>query len=191
MKMKVLVLNGSTSVDNITKVSCSILKEELKQKGHQVELLDLEDIKIASCLGCFGCWVKTPGECVIEDAGRNIARAVVHSDLLITITPITFGGYSYELKKALDRLLPNISPFFTKINGEVHHKPRYKKYPDYISIGITSEANEEQIKTFQTLVSRNAINMYNEKHLTGIVFKTQSQEEIKSEISKLIKDMGV
>lgn len=191
MTMKVLVLNGSTREDEVSNLTCSILKEELTKKDHQIELINLYDIPIANCLGCFGCWIKTPGECVIEDEGRYIAKAMVQSDLFVTITPITFGGYSYELKKTMDRLLPNILPFFTKIKGEVHHKPRYKKYPDYLSIGITSDCFEPKAETFKTLVTRNSINLHSRKHLTGILSKTQSHEEIEPEIVKLLKEMGV
>ena len=26
---------------------------------------------IRHCIGCFGCWVKTPGQCVIHDGYEN------------------------------------------------------------------------------------------------------------------------
>ena len=28
--------------------------------------VDLSSLKISNCVGCFGCWVKTPGKCVIR-----------------------------------------------------------------------------------------------------------------------------
>ena len=86
-------------------------------------------MEIRPCIGCFGCWVQTPGECLIDDAARQIAPAIIGSDLVIYLTPVTFGGYSSELKKALDRCICLILPFFTKIDGEMHHKPRYDRYP--------------------------------------------------------------
>jgi multimeric flavodoxin WrbA len=51
----------------------------------------------------FGCWVKAPGECVIDDGARSAAKKLVPSDLAVFLSPIVFGGYSYELKKVLDR----------------------------------------------------------------------------------------
>lgn len=188
--MKVLVLNGADKSNNAAQLVCSILKNELAKESHEVNFICLQDTKIASCLGCFGCWLKTPGICVINDPGRELARSVIQSDLLITITPVTFGGYSYDLKKALDRLIPIISPFFMKINGEIHHKPRYERYPVTINIGLLPEMNEAMIETFQHLVARNALNMHNTSHLCGILHNNQTETELGLEITKLLTKAG-
>ncbi|MFZ3171799.1 MAG: hypothetical protein WA118_07460 [Carboxydocellales bacterium] len=44
------------------------------------------------------CWLKAPGICIIDDAGRNIAQAVIGSDLLVILSPVTFWG-SYKKPK--------------------------------------------------------------------------------------------
>ena len=36
-----------------------------------------DDGKIKPCIGCFGCWTKTPGECVIRD-GYERMGALIH-----------------------------------------------------------------------------------------------------------------
>ena len=84
---------------------------------------------MGSCIGCFACWLKTPGICVETDEGRAIAEAVVHSDTVIIVAPVTFGGYSSEIKKAQDRWIPLILPDFGVYHREIHHKPRYDRYP--------------------------------------------------------------
>ena len=45
------------------------------------------------CTGCFGCRNKTPGMRVMKDDSATIAKAFVNSNLLIFLTPLTFGGY--------------------------------------------------------------------------------------------------
>src|SRR6056297_440553 len=167
--MKALILNGEEldglSLNQISK----IIKEELKSNNTQVEEILLKEKEIADCLGCFKCWVKTPGTCIINDYGRKAAAELINSDLLIFLTPVRFGGYSYQLKKALDRMIPLISPYFKKIAGEVHHKKRYSKYPSILAVGIMKEKNESQSKIFKELVERNSINFYS-PHFKAEVF---------------------
>lgn len=158
--MKALILNGEEinglSLNHVSK----IIIEELKAHNFQLREVLLKEEEIADCLGCFKCWVQTPGICIIDDYGRKVAAELINSDLLIFLTPIRFGGYSYQLKKALDRMIPLISPYFKKISGEIHHKKRYSKYPSILAIGIMKEENESQSKIFKELVERNSINFH-------------------------------
>jgi multimeric flavodoxin WrbA len=142
--MKALVLNGSrTEKETINSVSDYIV-DSLRKNSAEVEVMVLRDEKIASCLGCFGCWLKTPGECIIKDAGSELPRKVIQSDLVFLLTPVTFGMYSSELKKALDRFpCPVLLPFFKKIDGEIHHAPRYDKYPTLVAIGVLPNSDKE------------------------------------------------
>lgn len=34
--------------------------------------VDLSALRIANCVGCFGCWTKTPGRCVIRDDAARV-----------------------------------------------------------------------------------------------------------------------
>lgn len=37
------------------------------QRHPELNFIDLSALHIANCVGCFGCWTKTPGRCVIRD----------------------------------------------------------------------------------------------------------------------------
>jgi multimeric flavodoxin WrbA len=187
--MKALILNGSLMDDSIINDMHEIVINELKKCGYDVDSLILRDITIAPCLGCFNCWVKTPGECITADFGRDIARKMVQNDLLIYFTPITFGGYSSVLKKALDRSIPIILPFFTKVNGEIHHVKRYDRYPSLIGVGILDAPNEEKENIFKILIYRNSINMRNPKHETIIFTKNQNIQEMQTGFNHLLTAM--
>ena len=138
--METIVLNGARTgdlkVDEASETLTAIL-------GTQAAVFKLREITIADCMGCFGCWIKTPGECVIDDAARDIAKKLMHTDLTVFVTPIVFGGYSYELKKILDRQICRELPFFTKVNGEVHHQPRYAKHANLVALGVLPKPDVE------------------------------------------------
>ena len=111
--MQTVILNGARSGDLKVDEVCETLALKVQSLG-KVEVFNLRDIKIADCMGCFGCWIKTPGICVIDDSARTIANKFGKADLKVYVTPIVFGGYSYELKKLLDRQICNILPFMKK-----------------------------------------------------------------------------
>ncbi|SIQ03231.1 flavodoxin family protein [Halanaerobium kushneri] len=158
--MKALILNGEElndiSLDQVSKE----IRKELLFKDFEVKEILLKEKEIADYLGCFKCWVKTPGICIINDYGREVAAELINSDLLIFLTPVVFGSYSYQLKKALDRMIPLISPYFKKVKGEIHHKKRYPKYLSLLAVGIMKETSQFQRKIFKELVKRNSLNFH-------------------------------
>jgi multimeric flavodoxin WrbA len=79
--------------------------------------------RVASCLGCFSCWVKTPGTCVIKDRATIFPRLLSYHDELIVVSRLVFGGYSPEIKAVLERSLSYLLPFFKVRDGiSVHDK---------------------------------------------------------------------
>lgn len=103
----------------------------------------------APCIGCFGCWVKTPGACVLpEDAGSAYYKALAGSDRLVTVSRITWGGLSAAVKSYTDRMLPLLHPDFRIRNGEMHHRLRYGKMPEFMTVGIGG-GNEGERQTFR------------------------------------------
>jgi multimeric flavodoxin WrbA len=189
--MKALILDGSPNGEGEMHRVRDILTNELAGMGWDVAPITLHDLKIHYCTGCFGCWVQTPGKCMINDAARDIAPAVMQSDMVVYLTPITFGGYSSELKKALDRMICLVTPFFTKIDGEVHHKPRYERYPQLMGVGVSPQADKESERIFETLVRRNALNMHAPAHAAGVVYRNQEANEIQDEIRALLNKVEV
>jgi len=189
--VKVLVLNGVGN--NTQHLDCigEIIMRELRSLRWEVENLILRDIEIAPCMGCFGCWLQTPGICLIDDAAREVTRKIMGSDLVAYVTPITFGGYSSDLKKILDRSIGLVSPYFTRINGEVHHQERYKHAPKLLGVGIVHEPDEESERIFKTLIGRNAINMHNPAHAACMLYEIQSDPEIQGVIQRALSELGV
>ena len=114
---------------------------------------------------------------------------MIHADLIIYITPITFGGYSSILKETLDRQISRVLPYFTKIDGEVHHSRRYEKNQSLISVGILDKPDNEKEDVFKTLVARNAINMWSPYQKAIIFIENQAISEFNSNFNKSVVEV--
>jgi hypothetical protein len=182
--MRAIILNGGRSSEDGADGVQDILATALTERHCESGSLVLRDLPIAYCQGCFECWVKTPGVCKIVDAGRGVARAVIQSDLAIAVTPITFGGYSSELKKAIDRIICLVSPFFRRVEGEVHHRRRYARYPAWLGIGLLPAPAAAEERIFERLVNRNAVNFHAPRHASGIVYAQQPTADIRSHVDR-------
>jgi len=187
--MKALILIGSKTDDSESAKIHEMILEELKKLNWDATSIGLEDKSIAYCTGCFGCWVQTPGECVIKDYEETIVRKMVHTDLIIYITPIVFGGYSSILKKALDRQISRVLPYFTKIDGEVHHKKRYEKEQSLLGIGILDNPDIEKEEVFKTLVARNSINMWSPYQRAMIYTRGQDSLEFVNNFNNALREV--
>jgi multimeric flavodoxin WrbA len=188
--MKVLILNGERKGESVLDFLQETTVHFFSDVGWLVETVFLRDKKIASCTGCFGCWTKTPGTCVINDFGTMLAGEVVNSDLMIYLTPVTFGGYSSELKKAIDRFACSmLLPFFTKIDGEVHHRARYKHLPGLLGIGMLPVPEEGSERIFRKLVERNAINIHSSSVQSAVYYLSQDRGQIVADLQSILRNM--
>lgn len=189
--MKAVIFDGSKNNDSTIDTILQAFVEQLSWSGWDVEVIGLRNKRVAGCMGCFGCWLLTPGICVIDDDGREIAKQSAQADLLVYLTPVTFGGYSSELKKALDRTIPVLLPYFTLINGEVHHRMRYKRRQRLAVIGVQASPDRESAQIFETLVDRNALNFHSPAHGSSIITQGSGSREIGERTSSLLKSIGV
>ena len=183
---KVVILDGCGLADGDLAPVLGGLSDVFKRAGSQIETFPLHAMKLAHCLGCFGCWVKTPGMCVEDDDGRQIAKAVIQSDATVFFTPVTFGGYSPELKKMLDRFVQLISPHFQMDHGEVHHPPRYPHRPRLVIVGIQRHPNSHEAHIFKTLAGRNAINFHPPSYAAEVVVATDPADTLRRRFEALL-----
>lgn len=156
--MMALILDGSRAGDALTAVAIDGMVAALAGRGAALERVVLRERDVAPCAGCFGCWTKTPGECVIGDGARDILRSYVRSDLVVCATPVTFGGFSSQLKKMIDRLIPVLDPRFVVVGGDVHHRLRYRRYPKTIILGTLPSPDPEAERVFTRLAAQSSLN---------------------------------
>lgn len=189
--MNAVILNGAEKDDAEMNDIFGLLEDELTRAGAVFKSISLHELDIHYCIGCFGCWIRTPGTCVIDDVGREVTRAIIQSDLTIFLTPVTFGGYSSRVKVVLDRSISLVMPYFKKIEGEIHHKPRYKRYPRFLGVGVLPQADAENNRIFTDLIGRNARNLHAPSHATKIILREQPAETTRVQIRMGLSAMEV
>jgi multimeric flavodoxin WrbA len=187
--MKSLLLNGATQANADDKKIHHTIIGLLKQNEFHINDIPLRHRKVVPCQGCFDCWINSPGICRINDYGRTIVQQIVQSDLVIYLTPITFGGYSSEIKKVLDRSIPVLLPFFRFHHGEIHHTQRYEDRPCIIVIGYQTEETLEFEKTFKKLTQRNALNFKAPINKTLILSNVQKISELENKFKKALNEV--
>ena len=183
---RVVLLDGTPSGDESLAPVLAMLRETLTDNGAEVQVFSLRDLKLAHCIGCFGCWIETPGICVQADAAREITAAIVHSEMLVLFTPVTFGGYSPELKVMVDRFVQLALPYFITHHGEMHHPPRYVPMPRFVAVGVQRQTDNEEATIFKILVGRNAINFHAPSQAAEVVSLGDDADAIRNRFQALL-----
>lgn len=186
--MKALVLNGARDAHDMTDGVSQVVASILKDGGWETDRVTLYKTEIADCTGCGGCALKTPGVCVLPDAANEIMRMQVQSDLLVLLTPLTFGGFSSQLKKALDRMMGVCLPIYRLYRKEIHHALRYREQARLLGISVASAYDEASASTFDLLIKRTALNLHSPVYASGVVVKGH---DIHRECGALIARMEV
>jgi len=75
-------------------------------------------------------------------------------------------------------------PFFTTIDGELHHQKRYDNYPDFLIIGWLAEPDAQAESIFRNLAWRNAVNFYAKSYVCGILYGTQSERVMNEQLNR-------
>ncbi len=124
--------------------------------------LDLSQMQVKHCVGCWTCWWKTPGKCVFQDLNR-FYHEYVTADKVIFLSKVTKGFVSGNLKSLFDRMIPLFLPYTTFRTGESMHVKRYEKYPDIEFYYEGELQNENDREIFEDYIRRVFYQFYSEK----------------------------
>ncbi|MBN1302986.1 MAG: flavodoxin family protein [Anaerolineales bacterium] len=156
--MKITILNGNPRSSGFDDYLLA-LKKVLEDQSNSVVLIHLRELTLRYCIGCWGCWVKTPGQCVNSDQSPEMDRAVINADFVLWAAPLVMGFPSELLKRANDKHLPLIHPYMEVDRGEAHHVRRYPKSP---RVGLLLEkepfTDERDLKIVTDIYCRTALN---------------------------------
>ncbi|MBI2857905.1 MAG: flavodoxin family protein, partial [Chloroflexi bacterium] len=104
--MKIVILNGNGS-DSEAGFDGYLeeLSALLESHHHTVTMLKLRVMDIRLCIGCWDCWLKTPGLCRVRDGSDEVCRECINSDLVLFASPVVMG-FTWPLSAGLPDLTP-------------------------------------------------------------------------------------
>ena len=179
--MKALIVTDEDCRTDGYRALGRLTAELLAEKGFETQVREVGR-GLRPCMGCFGCWVKTPGECVIRDGMAELDRRYMNSDAVVFLSPVVFGQFSANIKNAVDRTLPNMLPFFCRRpDGSTMHPPRYQKYPALFLIGYGEGLDPEEIRLFRDIT---------EKHRFGVGVEVYQGAADKAKVKALFDALG-
>ncbi|MFY9855494.1 MAG: NAD(P)H-dependent oxidoreductase [Terracidiphilus sp.] len=180
--MQITILNGDPDSATGFEDYLHAVTRRLMDSGNEVTMLDLAELDLKGCSGCFGCWVKTPGKCVKRDDSARVCRAAMGADLVLLASPLVMGFTTALLKRAADQMIQIIHPYFVIQGGETHHRARYARYPKFgLLLGADGDSDAEDIEITAAMWKRMARNMKSSMVFTAVA--DRAPEEVADEIA--------
>ena len=141
---------------------------------------------IRSCTGCFSCWHRTPGQCVIKDGYDNMGYLVHHAEEVHIISCYTYGTISSFVKNVFDRSLGYVLPQFEIVNGESHHQKRYDEDKPFTFIFYGPELTEAEQESARRYALSACTNF--RTHVKDVLFQVTEERKERQERSREIPE---
>ena len=121
-----------------------------------LKVVRLGNEPITACIGCWNCWLKNPGRCVMKDQMAEFYSDYVNSDTVILLMDTAQGFINHQAKAFLDRTIPHYNPYIEIVDGECHHVARYKSYPDLVFFYNPEGLTNQEEKVIEDYLYRTA-----------------------------------
>lgn len=103
--MKIVMLTGSPHRQGTSALLADEFIAGASSKGHTIVRFDTAFEKVGPCRACYYC-NEHNGECIQQDAMRNILPEVLSADMIVLVTPLYYYNMTAQLKAVLDRMMP-------------------------------------------------------------------------------------
>ena len=186
-----LVLDALGEAGEVGAALREAVQREAASRGAACRFVAIPSSGLPSCRGCFFCWTKTPGQCRLADDSLGLTEAIAGSAAVVLLTPVVLGGHAPGLRLAMERaVLPNLLPYFSKVDGRSRHLNRYPCVPALFGIGLTPERDPESAQLFCSLVARNAANMRSPRHGAGVVCRADGEAGAAAVVRSVLSGHG-
>lgn len=158
--------NMNVIIDLRKRQLVSPLQEIKKFLGDQTKIFSIEE-EITPCIGCWNCWLKTPGECVFNDVMTEVYADYVNSSRVVILFDSSKGFVNYQMKAFFDRTIPHYHPYIEIVDGECHHLARYDEYPELYFYYDTKDLTEREDQLIEDYLYRTTY------HFQSLAFRIQ------------------
>jgi len=145
-----------TIFDLREKETSDVIEAIRKLYDEPLNMVRLGDQSIKSCIGCWTCWLKTPGKCVMKDQMAGVYSDYVNSDTVFLLMDTAQGFINHQAKAFLDRTIPHYHPYIEVVDGELQHMARYKHYPQMVFYYDTELLNNQEEQVIEDYLYRTA-----------------------------------
>ena len=164
----------------------SEVHQALVSKGMDADYIPLENVDVKPCVNCGGCSNKTYGRCVVHDDGDWLYSKVVRSDLLVFVTPVVFGGYSFKLKRVLDKFGLFMDRRYFVVNGELVKGGLPDRTFKCFAVGVSERDDAAENAAFKQLFHEllTITQGVGKAYVTGASLSPQMKNDIIQEVAQ-------
>lgn len=192
--MKIIAINGSPKgkASNTNVMVNSFLAGAL-EAGAEVLNIYLAEKEIGYCKGCYSCWFKSPGKCIIQDDMTDVISHLAGANVIVLASPLYFNNISGTLKVFMDRLTVTGSPHLPKeVQTENKNEtPIAVVLPKFVMISNCGFPDRSQFQVVSLWIKRVAAMM--KTNLIGEIYAVQGKllsnptDELRPAIERYLK----
>ncbi|MBP1737201.1 MAG: reductase [Oscillospiraceae bacterium] len=104
MNKKILIINGSPRAHGNTETIVDSFIKGAEEAGSTAVKINIQQMDIHPCLGCYGCQMGKGSPCVQKDDMQKVYDAWKDAHTVVFASPIYWMHFTAQFKNVLDRL---------------------------------------------------------------------------------------
>jgi hypothetical protein len=157
----------------------------LEKNNVELAFFPSMEMNVKPCFACGGCTNSTYGKCVHRDDGDIILPKLMQSEILLIVTKVKWGSYSFKTKRILDKCAVIGDRHYYLKNRELV-KGGIGRIKRFIVVGVKDQWSPEEKDVFLDLVEENIriMNVEGRAFLLENDLNSEVLKEIMGEVQK-------